>query len=291
MLADGKTRLAASSYDALSALVVEAAGYEVHHVTGFGTAAALTGQPDIGLVTMTEMVDTCRRICAVVSAPVIADADTGYGNPLNTRRAVQAFEQAGAAGAHLEDQVTPKRCGHMADKQVIPTADMVAKIRAATDARRDDDFVIIARTDARAVEGIEAAIERAHAYRAAGADMLFVEAPESLADIGMIAAELPGPQLFNWAYQGRTPHVSRADIEALGFSLILFPDTVLVVHNALTGFMARLAGADSLDELTTELTDFDAFNEFVGLSGWRGLEERYAAGPEAGGAQPVTDGR
>ena len=276
-LSDGRSRLAVSAYDALTARLAEAAGFEILHVTGFGSAAAITGGPDIGLVTMTEMAEVTRRICEAVRRPVIADADCGYGNPLNVVRTVRALEAAGAAGLHLEDQVTPKRCGHMAGKAVIPTAEMVAKIAAAVDARRDPDLVIIARTDARAVEGLDGAIERAHAYAAAGADVLFVEAPESTAEIRRIAAEVPGPQLFNWAYQGRTPHVSRRRLEELGFAWILFADVALAMHRAAAGFYERLAGIDSPDELRDLLTGFDAFNDFVGLGAWRESEQRYAA--------------
>ncbi|MCY3951996.1 MAG: oxaloacetate decarboxylase [bacterium] len=276
-LSDGRSRLVVSAYDALTARTAEAAGFEILHVTGFGSAAALTGGPDIGLVTMTEMVETTRRICDAVERPVIADADCGYGNPLNVMRTVRALEAAGAAGLHLEDQVTPKRCGHMAGVAVIPTAEMVAKIAAATDARVDEDFVIIARTDARAPEGLDAALERAHAYASAGADVLFVEAPESVDEIRRIATESPGPQLFNWAYEGRTPHVSRRLLEELGFAWILFADVALAVHRAAAGFYERLAEIDSPDELRDLLTGFDAFNEFVGLDDWRRSERRYAA--------------
>ena len=276
-LGDGNSRLVVSAYDALTARVAEAAGFEILHVTGFGSAAAITGGPDIGLVTMTEMVETTRRICDAVERPVIADADCGYGNPLNVMRTVRALEAAGAAGLHLEDQVTPKRCGHMASKAVIPAAEMVAKVAAAVDARDDPDFVIIARTDARAPEGLDAALERARAYSAAGADVLFVEAPESIEEIRRIATELPGPQLFNWAYEGRTPHVSRRWLEELGFAWILFADVALAVHRAAGGFYERLAGIDTPDELRDLLTGFDAFNEFVGLGDWRRSESRYAA--------------
>jgi len=279
-LSDGRSRLVVSAYDALTARTAEAAGFEILHVTGFGSAAALTGGPDIGLVTMTEMVEATRRICDTVDSPVIADADCGYGNPLNVTRTVKALEAAGAAGLHLEDQVTPKRCGHMAGKAVIPAAEMVAKIAAAIDARRDPDFVIIARTDARAPEGLESALERAHAYAAAGADVLFVEAPESADEIRRIAAELPGPQLFNWAYEGRTPHVSRRRLEELGFAWILFADVALAVHRAAAAFYERLSGADSPDELRDLLTGFEAFNEFVGLGRWRELERRYSVSPD-----------
>ena len=279
-LSDGRSRLVVSAYDALTARLAEAAGFEILHVTGFGTAAALTGAPDIGLVTMTEMVETTRRICEAVERPVIADADTGYGNPLNVARTVRAFENAGAAGVHIEDQITPKRCGHMAGKEVIPAGEMVAKIAAAVDVRSDPDFVIIARTDARAVEGLDAAIERACAYAEAGADVLFVEAPQSATEILRIADGVPGPQLFNWAYEGATPHVSRRWLEGLGFAWILFADVALAVHRAAAAFFERLGVIDSPDELSDLLTGFDAFNEFAGLSDWRAAEQRYATDEE-----------
>jgi 2-methylisocitrate lyase-like PEP mutase family enzyme len=167
-------------------------------MTGFGTAASLLGYPDVGLVTMSEMVDNARRIVEAVNIPVIADADTGYGNPINVIRTVQAYEDVGVAGIHIEDQVFPKKCGHITGKQVIPKEDMVEKVAAAKDAKRNKDFLIIARTDAIAVEGIESAIERAKEYYRAGADMIFVEAPESMEQIRLIARELKGiPLLFN----------------------------------------------------------------------------------------------
>ena len=275
-LADRRSRLMVSAYDALTARIAEEAGFEVLHLTGYGASAAIAGAPDIGLLTMTEMVEACARITDAVDRPLVADADTGYGNALNVRRTIRAFERAGAAGVHLEDQVTPKRCGHMAGKSLISCGEMVAKIHAAVDARCDDDFVVVARTDARAVEGLQAALVRARAYREAGADMLFVEAPQSEEEIEIIARELPGPQLFNWAYDGVTPHVQRRWLASLGFSLVLYADVAFAVQSALTSFYARLAAADSLDELSDALTGFDAFNEFVRLSQWRALEGRYA---------------
>ena len=268
----------ASSYDALTARICESMGFAIHHLTGFGAAAALTGGPDIGLVTMTEMVDSCRRICSAVSGPVIADGDTGYGSVLNVVRTIQAFEGAGAAGVHIEDQATPKRCGHMVGKELITPAEMSAKIQAAVNARRNDDFVIIARTDARAVEGLDAAISRANLYKKAGADVLFVEAPETLGEIEAVAERLPGPILYNWAYQGRSPHVQFDTLKGLGFSLVLFADVALVVHKALSRFFGQLQTTNDLDELSAELTPFHSFNEFVGLSSWRDLENQFGTG-------------
>lgn len=282
-LADGRTRLAVGAYDALTAMIAERAGFEIVHLTGYGASAALGGVPDIGLLTMSEMVDACRRICDSVTCPVIADADTGYGSVLSVRRTVREFESAGAAGLHIEDQVAPKRCGHMAGKHVIPTDEMVAKIEAALEARRDDRFVIIARTDARDPEGLDSALSRARAYKAAGVDVLFVEAPRDAAEIERIVRECEGPLLFNWSFDGVTPHVSRRWLEELGFSLVLFPDVAFAVHHALTRFEQRLAQIDSLDEVADQLTRFAEFNEFVGLNTWRQLEERYL---RAGGSEP-----
>jgi 2-methylisocitrate lyase-like PEP mutase family enzyme len=276
-LADGESRLMVSAYDALTARVAEEAGFEVLHLTGFGASAALAGTPDIGLLSLTEMVEACRRICDATERPVIADADTGHGNPLNVRRTICEFEAAGAAGVHLEDQVAPKRCGHMAGKSVIPARDMVAKIKAAVDARRDDAFVIMARTDARAVDGLDAALERAALYVEAGADMIFVEAPRSEEEIERIAREVSVPQLFNWTFGALTPHLDRARLAELGFELVLFSDIASVVHHGLTVFHARLAAAESLDEIADAITPFDDFNAFVGLPEWRALEQRYVA--------------
>ena len=201
LLATPGPLVAPGAYDALSARLVEQAGFDVVYMTGFGSTASLIGRPDVGLLTGTEMVDNARRIAAAIDLPVIADADTGYGNAINVVRTVQAYEQAGVAGMHLEDQVMPKKCGHMSGKAVIPAEEMVGKIRAAGAARRDPDFVLIARTDAVAVEGVAAAIARARAYAEAGADALFVEAPTSEDDIARVAAELRGvaPLVFNWA--------------------------------------------------------------------------------------------
>jgi 2-methylisocitrate lyase-like PEP mutase family enzyme len=278
MVADGDAHLVLGVYDAMTARIGESAGFEILYLTGFGVAATLVGVPDIGLVTMSETVDVCRRICDVVTRPVIADADTGYGNALSVRRTVRAFEAAGAAGLHLEDQVAPKRCGHMPGKQVISRQEMVGKLGAALDARRDDNFCIIARTDARSVEGIDAAIDRAHTYRAAGADILFIEAPQSVAEMEQIAAELDCPLVFNWSYDGVTPHVSRKWLAGIGYKLILFPDIAFAAHRALAAFTSQLADSDSLDSLAEKMTGFEEFNDFVGLRDWRRIEAQYLDG-------------
>jgi 2-methylisocitrate lyase-like PEP mutase family enzyme len=278
LLARPDAVLAPGAYDALSARIVEAAGFPAVYMTGYGSSAALLGQPDVGLLSMAEMVENARRIAQAVSVPVIADADTGYGNPLNVVRTVRAYEAAGVAGIHIEDQVAPKKCGHMAGKQVIPAEEMEQKLRAAIDARRDPGFLIIARTDARAVNGLEDALERGARYREAGADMLFIEAPESEAEVDAIAGRFLGvPLLYNWAESGRTPPLPLARIEALGYKLVIYPVTALFAAvRAMQRVMTALRrDGDSL-AFQDALIGFDAFNAFIGLPAVRDLERRYA---------------
>jgi 2-methylisocitrate lyase-like PEP mutase family enzyme len=276
LLARPEPLVAPGAYDALSARLVEQAGFDVVYMTGFGTTAALAGRPDVGLLTGTEMIDNARRIAAAVDVPVIADADTGYGNAINVVRTVQAYEQAGVAGIHIEDQVMPKKCGHMSGKAVIPADEMVGKIRAAVAARRDPDFLLIARTDAAAVEGLSAAIERARAYAGAGADVLFVEAPTSEDDIARVADELRGvaPLVFNWAEGGRTPPIPLARIAELGFALVLFPiGTLLAATAGIQRLLASLR-ADGVPEVG-DLPTFDRFTDLIGLPEIRDLESRF----------------
>src|SRR5437762_7125347 len=211
LLESGQTIVAPGAFDPLVARLVEEAGFPAVYMTGFGTSAALIGRPDVGLLTMTEMAASAGRIADCVDIPVIADADTGYGNPLNVIRTVGAYEAAGVAGIHIEDQVAPKKCGHMEGKQVIGAQEMAAKIMAAVEARAQPEFVIIARTDARAVEGLERALERARLYREAGADALFIEALVSEAEVEEAARAFAGVTLLiNWAEGGKTPPVSLA---------------------------------------------------------------------------------
>src|SRR5918911_3506462 len=192
--------------DALAARLVALEGFDAIYMTGFGTSLTRLGAPDVGLLTASEMIDNAARIADASGLPLIADADTGYGNPINTRRTIRDYERAGVAGVHIEDQVWPKRCGHLAGKRVIPTAEMVAKIKAACDVRTDPDFIVIARCDAIAVEGLEAALERGARYREAGADMLFIEAPVGRAEVERVAKRFEGvPLLYNMASSGKTP--------------------------------------------------------------------------------------
>ena len=271
--------LAPGVYDALGARIVEEAGFAAVYMTGFGTAASMLGRPDIGLLTMSEMVDNASRIVNATSLPVIADADTGYGNPINVIRTVQAYERAGVAGIHIEDQVSPKRCGHMEGKQVIPAADMVAKVRAAVEARRSEDFVLIARTDAVAVEGLRGAIERAKRYRAAGADVLFVEAPVSVEDIETVGRELAGtPLLFNWAQGGKTPPVPYERLGELGFRILIFPlITLLAATQAMRQALPGIRRAGPPAPIHNGISAFDEFLDFVGLPEIRDLELRFTS--------------
>jgi 2,3-dimethylmalate lyase len=278
LLAHPEPLIAPGAYDALSARLVEQAGFDVVYMTGFGTTASLVGRPDVGLLTATEMVDNARRIAAAVDVPVIADADTGYGNAVNVARTVQAYEQAGVAGIHIEDQVMPKKCGHMSGKAVIPADEMTGKIRAAVAARRDPDFLLIARTDAAAVEGLDAALGRARAYADAGADVLFVEAPTSEDDIARVATELRGvaPLVFNWAEGGRTPPLPLARIAELGFALVLFPiGTLLAATAGIQHLLATLRTDGVPSAAMADLPTFDGFTDLIGLPEIRELETRF----------------
>lgn len=277
LLAGPDPVVAPGAYDALSARLVEAAGFGVVYMTGFGTTASLLGRPDVGLATQTEMVDNARRIAAAVDVPVISDADTGYGNPINVVRTVQEFERAGVAGIHIEDQAMPKKCGHMTGKAVIPAAEMASKIQAAADARSDPDFVIIARTDARAVEGLDAALDRARQYRQAGADVLFVEAPESDDEVAAVAQAFPDiPLLFNWAEGGRTPPVTLERLRELGYALVLFPiGSLLAATAGIRELLERLSADGTPAAHLSRLPSFTEFLELVGMPEIRELEQRY----------------
>jgi 2-methylisocitrate lyase-like PEP mutase family enzyme len=222
LIAGGRIVVAPGAFDGLSARLVEAAGFPVVYATGGGISRS-AGIPDMGLLGMTEVAERLTSIVEVISVPVIGDADTGYGNALNVRRTVRAFERAGVAGFHLEDQQFPKRCGHYDDKSVIPAAEMVQKLKAARDAAIDPDLVIIARTDALAVEGMERTLDRARAYAEAGADVIFVEAPRTLTEIETIARALPTPKLINMFQGGKTPVVPVATLEALGYRVVIIP--------------------------------------------------------------------
>jgi 2,3-dimethylmalate lyase len=276
LLAGPGPLLVPGAYDALSARLVEAAGFDATYMTGFGTSASLLGMPDVGLLTMPEMVGSAGRMARAVDVPLISDADTGYGNVINVARTVQEFERAGVAAIHLEDQVAPKRCGHMTGKQVIPRSEMVEKVAAAVAARHDPDFVLIARTDARAVEGLDAAIKRAAAYHGAGADVLFVEAPETEAEIVEVANAFPDvPLVFNWVERGFTPMLPLERIAELGFALVLFPvATLFSATIAMQRYLAELRSAGTPLGALDDAVNFDEFTDLVHLPEIRAFEEK-----------------
>jgi 2-methylisocitrate lyase-like PEP mutase family enzyme len=240
LLRDAGLITAPGAYDCITARMIEQSGFSAVYMTGAGTAAML-GYPDYGLVTMSEMVENAGRIAAAVSAPVIADADTGYGNELNVVRTVREYEQRGVAGIHIEDQGFPKKCGHLENKVVVPLEDYAAKIRAAVSARSDPDFLIIARTDARAVLGFEEAVRRANAALDAGADMAFVEAPESIEEVAAVPRLVRGPCMLNMVWRGKTPDVTLDDAQAMGYKLAILP---VLLFNAVVGVCDKM-----LDEL------------------------------------------
>ncbi|NUZ06599.1 isocitrate lyase/PEP mutase family protein [Piscinibacter koreensis] len=221
-----ETVVAPGVYDAITARLVEQAGFPAAYMTGAGASAA-RGYPDYGLLTMSEMVGNAATIAAAIRIPLIADADTGYGNELNVTRTVREYEARGVAAIHVEDQVAPKRCGHLAGKELVSRDEFVSKIRAAVAARRDPDFLVIARTDARAVSGLDEAIARANAALAAGADMAFVEAPQTLDEVAAIPRRVNGPCLFNIVPGGKTPSLKTGDAEALGYRLVIVPGILL----------------------------------------------------------------
>lgn len=270
--------LAPGAYDALSARMIEQAGFPAVYMTGFGTSASLLGRPDVGLLTMSQMVDNARRIAQAVDVPVIADADTGYGNPLNVIRTVQEYEAAGISAIHIEDQVTPKKCGHMENKQVIPAAEMAEKIHAAVEARGSGDFLIIARTDARAMEGLDSAVRRARVYREAGADILFVEAPQNEEEVAQIAHAFSNvPLLFNWAEGGKTPPMPLARLQEFGYRIIIFPiSTLLTAAKAIRTALDEIKAHGTPSRLFPDRTAFQEFNERIGLSEIQELEKRFA---------------
>jgi methylisocitrate lyase len=258
-------------YDALSAKIAARAGFEVIFITGYSLSATLLGEPDFGLLTQSEVVGAAQRICAVVDTPVIVDADTGYGNAINVMRTVQDLIRAGAAGMFLEDQVWPKRCGHMKGKQVIALDEQLKKLRAAVEAKQEGDFFIVARTDSRQALGLTEAITRGLAFKEAGADAVFIEAPESKEEMKEIAHQVPGPLVANMLERGVTPLMGPKELKELGFDLIVWPLAPLYsAAQSLTEVYTTLRRDGSTLAILDRLMPFDDFNRIVGL------EEKYA---------------
>ncbi|HEU0215686.1 MAG TPA: oxaloacetate decarboxylase [Stellaceae bacterium] len=263
------------AYDTLTARLVEAAGFDAVYLTGGGYSRA-SGYPDLGLLTVVENVRFIGLTVEAVGIPVIADADTGYGNAINVIRTVREYEKSGVAGFHIEDQVAPKKCGHYEGKEVIPKAEMVGKIKAAVDTRRDADLVIIARSDARAVEGLQAAIDRVNAYLEAGADVGFVEAPQTVEELRIVGRSVNGPNLVNVFEGGKTPMLAASELEEMGFRLGIYPSQT---HRAAIRAAQRVLAALKEDGHTTrvegELCTFQERELAVGTAAWRELEEKY----------------
>jgi len=265
-------------YDALTARIAARVGFDVVFISGYSVSATRLGEPDFGFVTQTEMVDAARAVCRVSTAPVIVDADTGYGNAVNVLRTVRDLQDAGASGVFLEDQVWPKKCGHMTGKRVVETAEHAAKIRAAVDARGERDLFVVARTDARQPLGLDAAIERCLAYKDAGADALFVEAPESIEELERVAQALPGPLVANMVEHGVTPHLSRSELRDLGFGLIVCPLAALyAAARAVTDVLTELSDKETTAGAYERMLTFDEFNALVDLKRRYEDEARYAS--------------
>jgi carboxyphosphoenolpyruvate mutase len=275
MLLDERIAVVPSAYDGLSAKVIQAAGFEAIHMTGSGSSACLLGSPDVGLATVAEMAIHAKNITQAVEVPVIADADTGYGNPLNVVRTIREFERAGIVGCHLEDQVTPKRCGHLDGKELIDADEMCRKIEAARYAREDPDFILIARTDARNALGMDEAVRRANLYREAGADCIFFESPQSVDELREVRRRVAGPLLANMVEGGKTPWLTVAQLQEMGYQIVIYP---------LTGWMgAAVIVRELMRELKTtgttqgfwERTGMKmTFHELFDILGYREIQEQ-----------------
>ncbi len=264
-------------FDALSARIAEHVGFDAMFQTGYGSSAALLGMPDFGLLNAGETLENAKRIISAVNTPVLVDADTGYGNPLNVWRMVRDLENLGAAGIFLEDQVWPKRCGHMSGKEVIPKDDYLPKLKAALEARRSKDFVIVARTDARAPLGLQEAIERGKAYRKAGADVVFVEAPRSVEELKQVAEEIDAPLVANMIEDGITPNLSSQELQKLGYRIAVFPLSALYSATyAMRQVLTELKETGATKQTRRMMVTFKDFNSFVNLQKFMDLDKKYS---------------
>ena len=276
-ISDRRALLVPGAANALTARIIEDLGFEAIYLTGAGLANTQLGVPDIGLVTLTEVARATAAIAGATALPLVVDADTGFGNAINVAHTVRTLERAGAAAIQLEDQSFPKRCGHFAGKELAPAAEMVGKVKAAVDARSSPDCLIVARTDARAVEGLEAAIARAESYAEAGADATFVESPESLAELAEIPRRLGLPQVANMVVGGKTPLATRDELAAMGFGLVLYANAALQASVlAMQEVLRALRRDGSLVTVSSRLADFAERQRLVGKAEWDALEARFA---------------
>jgi len=276
MLKSKKSLVIPGVYDALGAKIAQKVGFEAMFQTGYGTSATLFGMPDYGFIGATETVDNARRICRAVSVPVIVDSDTGYGNALSVWKLVKELESAGAAGIFLEDQRWPKRCGHMQGKEVIPQEEYTEKLSAALDARESKDFIIVARTDARATEGLDVAIERGKQNKKTGANAIFVEAPRSLEEMKKIGKEINAPLVANMIEGGATPLSSAETLNKMGFKIILYPLSVLYANTFATmNILKELKKSGSTTKYKQKVVNFDQFNDLVELPKFRKMEKKF----------------
>lgn len=267
------------AYDGISARLVERTGFPAVYMSGYGTSASRLGLPDLGYAGLAEMADHARNLAAAVSIPLIADADTGYGNALSVRRTVQAYEAAGVAALHIEDQVAPKRCGHLSGHQIIPRAEFAGKIRAAAEARTDPDLLIIARTDAISAMDFDEALRRGEAAAKAGADVLFIEAPRDEAQVQRVAGAFDTPLLYNYAPGGRSPLLPFPRLRELGYAIILLPiDALLVGVRAIADFLVQARERDDVLSLTDRYMPFGDFNRLIGAVEQMALADRYKDG-------------
>jgi 2-methylisocitrate lyase-like PEP mutase family enzyme len=277
-ISDGKTVVAPGVFDALTASIATDAGFSALYLSGAAIAYTRLGRPDIGLVSMTEVADVISLVRQRVETPLIVDADNGYGNALNVQRTVKTFERAGASAIQLEDQTLPKRCGHLQDKSIVSAQEMAGKVKAAVDARASEDTLIIARTDAVAIEGLEAAIDRAALYAEAGADILFVEAPRSAEQLGAVSTALGGrrPLLANMVEGGNTPMFSAAELGRMGYSIVIFPGGIVrALARTAQDYYASLHQHGTNTPFADRMFDFGALNELIGTPQMLDLGRRY----------------
>lgn len=262
---DAKVQQIIGVYDGLSARLADAQGFDWLHVGGYNISGSAFGMPDVGLLTLTENLDAVRRIVGCTSRPVLVDGDDGYGNYLNVMRLVREVERTGAAGIHLEDQVFPKKCGHMENKRIVPAEAFIAKIKAFVDTRRSERFLLFARTDAIATDGFDAAIERGNRYLEAGADVIFVEAPLTIEQAEVIPKEIDGPVLYNWVFRGKSPLIPRETLAELGYAYFLQADVLYAVAHALQTYFSELRKTGTYGNAAERMISFDEFNALVGL--------------------------